>query len=260
MMMRFIDLNADMGEYQDEAGAAIEEALFTYISSCNIACGGHAGTHETMARTLKLAGEHGVHAGAHPSYPDREGFGRTSIAIEPDALAKSLHEQVERLIAVAKQENISLHHLKPHGALYNDAATNIELARIVAACALKHQLALVGPPGSASETAALQMACPFICEGFIDRLYTANGALTPRGEPGAIIMDMQERVQQARWLAKGEALLLKSVQLSLSVQTLCIHSDSQGAVETAKYVREGLINDGFDVLPVTPAMSAHLYS
>lgn len=241
-MSRSIDLNADMGEYADDAGRDAEAALASFISSCSIACGGHAGDDETMLATARVAKRCGLAVGAHPSYPDREGFGRRSIDITPDALEKSLYTQTSALHSVLNTENIPLRHVKPHGALYNDAAKTPALAEAVANIIqrLGSNIALIGPPESALANAALTASIPFIAEGFVDRLYRSDGSLTPRSEPGAVIADINARAEQALVLARGERIDAANGSLKISVQTLCIHSDSPGAVETATAVRKSL--------------------
>ncbi|MEO1241204.1 MAG: 5-oxoprolinase subunit PxpA [Pseudomonadota bacterium] len=245
MSKRFIDLNADMGEYADGDQQANEAALMPLISSCSIACGGHAGDNMTMRETLRLAKAHGVSVGAHPAYPDREGFGRRHLTFESAALLSSLHAQVSDLRAIAKSDGITLRHVKPHGALYNDAARNIDLANLVADAA--GDAIIVGPPGSALETAARAHGRAFAAEGFVDRLYLTSGALTPRSEPGAVIADIDARANQALAIARGDSFTAAGGELQLAVKTLCIHSDSPGAVDTAKAVRHALEKDGFAI-------------
>ena len=244
-MTRAVDLNADMGEYADEAQRVIEEALMPLITSCSIACGGHAGDASTMTATVRLAKEHGVSIGAHPAYPDREGFGRRSIPYDPEDLQNSLREQIKELSSVLKNESALLRHVKPHGALYNDAAKNPDLASLVVGAV--DDAIIVGPPGSELEKAAQEKGLPFAPEGFVDRLYQASGALTPRSEPGAVIEDVSARAEQALAIAKGAAFNAADGALRLNVKTLCIHSDSPGAVETAKAVRDALMADSIAI-------------
>ncbi len=244
-MTRSIDLNADMGEYADAGGAQIEAALMALITSCSVACGGHAGDEETMRRTVQLAKAHQVSVGAHPSYPDREGFGRRSIDINPADLYTSLREQINALRAVLKSEDVPLRHMKPHGALYNDAARNDALAQLVVDVA--PDTAIVGPPGSALEAAAQKAGAPFIAEGFVDRLYRRDRTLTPRSTPGAVIADINARAAQAAAIATGAEFAAADGRLTLNADTLCIHSDSPGAVETARAVRRALEAAGVSV-------------
>jgi len=249
MMTPTIDLNADMGEYDDEDGRTVEISLMPLISSCSIACGGHAGDDETMRDTARLAKAHGVSVGAHPSYPDREGFGRRSLTFSPDALRTSLRTQIDALKSILDTEGMKMRHIKPHGALYNDASKNLSLALLIAE--LVGDVILVVAPGFALETASKQTGCTFAPEGFVDRLYLTSGALTPRSEPGAIIADMGARAKQALALARGEEVQTQSGTVQLSVQTLCIHSDTAGAVKTAQLVRSTLENSDFEIRAFT---------
>ena len=244
-----IDLNADMGEYATDAQRDIEAALMPLISSCSIACGGHAGDENTMRETARLAKQHGVSIGAHPSYPDREGFGRRGLSYDPEELAQSLSQQIAQLRSVLDAEDVPMNHLKPHGALYNDAANDASLAKIIirAAGTAGEKIIIVGPPGSMLEEGAKAAGYPFAAEGFFDRLYQPNGALTPRSEAGAIIKDISARARQALAIARGDTLQLTNGTLRLEVQTLCIHSDSPGAVETANAARAALNADGFEI-------------
>lgn len=247
--MRRIDLNADMGEYANAAEQANEAALMPLVSSCSIACGGHAGDAETMRATIRLAKSHGVSIGAHPSYPDREGFGRRSLEIGAEELLASLTAQIALLKEIAQEEDVMLAHVKPHGMLYNDAAKDLSLAHVVAAAA--EGLILVGPPGSALETAAAERGSPFAAEGFVDRLYLASGALTPRSEPGAIIASIEARAKQALAIAERQKVTASDGALFVRAQTLCIHSDSPGAADTARAVRNALEGAGFAIRSFT---------
>jgi 5-oxoprolinase (ATP-hydrolysing) subunit A len=242
-----IDLNADMGEYADETQQAIEAALMPLVTSCSIACGGHTGTAETMCATARLAKQHNVRTGAHPSYPDREGFGRRAVTLSSEELRLSLTLQVEALKGVLGLESLQLSHVKPHGALYNDAAKDIALAQVVASVC--SGAVLVGPSGSALEAAAKEAGLPFAAEGFVDRLYLASGALSPRSEPGAVLADIDARAAQALAIAKGEKINARDGALLVKADTLCIHSDSPGAVETAQAVRKALEEADIAVRP-----------
>lgn len=248
-MARFIDLNADMGEYASDMQRDIEAALMPLVSSCSIACGGHAGDIDTMRATARLAKQHGVSIGAHPSYPDRKGFGRRSLSYDPVKLMHNLTAQIADLQSVLDTEEMPMRHVKPHGALYNDAVKDEALAKIFVDAARKagNSIVIVGPPGSMLEEAANAAKLAFAAEGFVDRLYQSTGALTPRGAAGAIIEDISARARQALAIARGETLQLADGTLQLAVQTLCIHSDSPGAVETAMAARAALDADGFEI-------------
>lgn len=248
-MNRVIDLNADMGEYADDAQRDIEAALMPMISSCSIACGGHAGDETTMKATARLAHRCDVSIGAHPAYPDREGFGRRSLSYDANELTQNLAQQISALKAVLDFEKLTMKHVKPHGALYNDAAKDERLAVCVidAVKTVQHAVTIVGPPGSMLEAAARAAGFAFAAEGFVDRLYQANGALTPRGETGAVIADIAARARQALAIARGDSIEAADGKLQLNVRTLCIHSDSPGAVETASATRAALERDSVTI-------------
>ncbi|MEX6632986.1 5-oxoprolinase subunit PxpA [Hyphococcus lacteus] len=242
-MMQSIDLNADMGEYKNLAEQQNEIALMPLVSSCSIACGGHTGTPETMRATARLAQKYGVQIGAHPSYPDPDGFGRRSIEISHKNLLESLTAQITGLFELLSREQIPMRHIKPHGSLYNDAAKTPALAAIIARAA--NGTPLIGPPNSALEQAAKDRGIKFFAEGFVDRLYLASGALTPRSENGAVIADIDVRATQALAIAEKREFMASDGKLRISADTLCIHSDSEGAVETAKAVRTKLESASF---------------
>jgi UPF0271 protein len=246
--MRSIDLNADMGEYADERQQQIEAALMPFLSSCSIACGGHAGDENTMRQTARVARLHGVSVGAHPAYPDREGFGRRPVDIAMNDLAHSIRLQIDALKSVLATENIPMRHVKAHGALYNEAAKNQTLADLVVDASGEDAI-IVGPSGSALENAAKKAGIPFAAEGFVDRLYQPDGSLTPRKRPGAVIENVEARADQARAIALGEPLQSSNGAVSIKADTLCIHSDSHGAVETAQAVRATLKEAGIGVKP-----------
>ncbi|VAW02430.1 Lactam utilization protein LamB [hydrothermal vent metagenome] len=242
-----IDLNADMGEYADAAQRAVEAALMPLITSCSIACGGHAGDNASMRATAQLACKHGVAVGAHPSYPDVKNFGRKSLRGDLNALRAAISDQVTALRRILDEEGMVLRHVKPHGALYGDAAGDVALAEMIAEAA--HGATLIGPSGSALQAAS---ASGFIAEGFVDRRYLASGALAPRGEPGAVIKDIAARAAQALTLARNDTLDLADGAITLHIDTLCIHSDTPGAVETAIAVRNILEADGFTIAALEP--------
>ena len=247
--MRWIDLNADMGEYRNRDEAAREGQLMAYVSSCSIACGGHIGDSESMSRTLARAQECDVRIGAHPSYPDRDGFGRRPSAIEPPALKAALENQIAELLHHIEKYGATLFHIKPHGALYHAAATQMAIAEMVAACALAigKDVAIIGSPNSCLEKAAQNARLNFYAEGFVDRRYLSDGSLTKRSEPGAVIASRDDRCSQALALAAGEEFEAANGHVRQFVKTLCIHSDSGGALETAIFVRNALEKNGYAI-------------
>lgn len=233
-----IDLNADLGE-----GSGADELMLRSVSSCNIACGGHAGDHLSMRETLRLAMRAGVSCGAHPSFPDRDGFGRRDYHGSLDALEKSVSDQLANLLSIAEEEGVPLTHVKPHGALYNQAALDPSLAELIA-LATKGALpglALVGPPNSAIERAAAYADLRFIAEGFADRRYLPDGRLMPRTEKGAVLVEQAEQISQSLAFAAGEPIATSTDQtITLSVQTICLHGDTPGAAQSAIALRQAL--------------------
>ena len=243
--MTTVDLNADLGE-----GAPYDEALLQIVSSANIACGGHAGDAETMARTVQMAIGNGVAVGAHPGYPDREGFGRESGFMRGDALYESLTEQVTLLADIAAEQGAKLTHVKPHGALYNDAVRDAELADVIARVAAEAPgaPAFMGMAGTELEAAAARHGLPFIAEAFIDRAYEADGTLVSRKEPGAVHEDLNVATTQAARLAiDGQVTARNGDQVSVRADTLCIHGDTSGAAEKARAVRDVLESRGVEI-------------
>ena len=220
-----------------------DAAPMPLISSCNIACGGHAGTPETMAASVQLARQNGVAIGAHPAYPDPDNFGRSPMAISNSDLQSSLTQQIATLAEIAAHHGAAISHIKPHGALYNEAAKSADLANLIAAVAqgTMPNASLVGPPHSALTAAAENLGLRFIAEGFADRTYLADGSLTPRSQPGAVIEDHETQLAQALKLAAGTPLPTHNGKtLTLEVQTLCVHGDTPGAVEAAAQIRAAL--------------------
>ncbi len=240
-----IDLNADLGE-----GALTDGELLAIVSSCNVACGGHAGDAASMAATIAAAKANGVVVGAHPSYPDREGFGRRSSYINAGELGAPFEKQLSDLLVVAGESGVRIGHVKPHGALYNDAARDRGLAEVICSSisGLDPTLRLVGPPGSALEAAARQAGLAFIAEGFVDRAYRVDGSLVSRSEPGAVYGDPGRASRQAVEIATGRVVATPDGHhVPLSVETLCIHGDTPGAVEIARAVRSALESAGLDI-------------
>ncbi len=243
--MAGIDLNADIGE-----GWGDDDALLTIVSSCNIACGGHAGDADSMARTVSSAIANGVAVGAHPGYPDREGFGRESGFMRGDDLYDSLTAQVTELADIAAHLGAKLVHVKPHGALYNDAVRDAELADVIGRVTAEApgSPALMGMAGTELEHAARRHGLRFIAEAFIDRAYEADGTLVSRKEPGAVHEDLNVATTQAVRLAKdGEVTARGGEQVSVQADTLCVHGDTPGAAEKARAVRDVLESHGVEI-------------
>lgn len=222
-----IDLNCDVGELSEVP----EAGLMPLITSCNIACGGHAGDDVSMERTLRLALEHEVACGAHPSYPDRANFGRITLPLAPEAIAKAVSEQILSLVAIADELGVPVRHVKPHGALYNDAATNPVIARAIAAGASvwSKDVTLVGLAGSVMLDTWREAGLKVASEGFADRAYESNGTLRSRTLAGSLITDPTLAAAQALRLAR-----------SGTVQTLCVHSDTPDALSIVQAIHRHL--------------------
>lgn len=243
--MSTIDLNADLGE-----GAPYDEELLHIVSSANVACGGHAGDAETMAGTVRMALENGVAVGAHPGYPDREGFGRESGFLRGNELYESLTEQVAALADIAAGLGARLAHVKPHGALYNDAVRDRELADIIARVTAEApgEPAFMGMANTELEFAAQRHGLAFIAEAFVDRAYEPDGTLVSRKEPGAVHEDLNVATTQAVRLAEqGTATSRDGGEVTVRADTLCIHGDTPGAAEKARAVRDVLESHGVEI-------------
>jgi UPF0271 protein len=243
--MTSIDLNSDLGE-----GAPYDDELLGIVSSANIACGGHSGDEDTMARTVRSAIANGVAVGAHPGYPDKEGFGRESGFMRGDELYESLTEQVTALADIAAELGAKLSHVKPHGALYNDAIHDRELADIIARVTAEApgSPAFMGMANTELEEAAKRHGLAFFAEAFIDRAYEADGTLVSRKEPGAVHEDMNVATTQAVRLAEsGQVTARNGDQVTVRADTLCIHGDTPGAAEKARAVRDVLESHGIEI-------------
>jgi 5-oxoprolinase (ATP-hydrolysing) subunit A len=239
-----IDLNADLGEGYDD------QAVMPHISSANIACGFHAGDAQTMRHTVALCVQHGVVIGAHPSLPDREGFGRREMKISPDEVYAQTLYQVGALAALAQAGGTKLHHVKPHGALYNMAARDHALADAIAHAVRDFDsgLILVGLAGSAFVTAAREAGLTFAQEAFCDRRYRADGSLAPRSQAGSVIEDIDQAIAQAVSIAtRNEATADDGSRVRIEAHTLCLHGDRANAGEFARRVREALEREGLRV-------------
>jgi 5-oxoprolinase (ATP-hydrolysing) subunit A len=223
-----LDLNCDMGELDD---AAHEAALMEYITSANIACGGHAGDEATMERTARLALARGVRIGAHPGYPDRENFGRVEMSMSAEAIAETVRGQIERLQAVVERAGGNIVHVKPHGALYNVAVKNAEVARAIAEGVARWnpQVPIFGLAGSPMLDVWRAMGMRVAGEAFADRRYEADGTLRSRKFPDALITDPAAAAAQAlRFAREGVA------------ETICVHGDTPGSVAILKACKDAL--------------------
>jgi 5-oxoprolinase (ATP-hydrolysing) subunit A len=228
---REIDLNADLGE-----GCPNDRAVLERVTSASICCGTHAGSPDTIRRTLRDARVCGVVLGAHPGYPDREGFGRREQVMASQAVRQLIKDQVAFLQVLAAEAGVAIEFLKPHGALYNQAQRQDKIARGVVAAAGDLGLPLLGQPDTLLQRLAVEHGISYIAEGFPDRRYRDDGSLVPRSEPGAVLHDP----------AEIEAHLLQLVAWG-RVATLCIHGDDPRAVANAELVRTVLEQHGIGI-------------
>ncbi|UJB20942.1 MULTISPECIES: 5-oxoprolinase subunit PxpA [Lysobacter] len=240
-----IDFNCDIGE-----GCGDDAAIVPYVSSANIACGGHAGDEATMRATLRLCRQHGVATGAHPGYDDPEHFGRRTLPLSRDEIAMLMLSQLARLASIADDEGVRLTHVKPHGALYNLAADDRIVAQAIvgAVAAFDPHLIVYGLAQSQLTDAAEQAGLRAAHEVFAERGYAANGRLLPRGQPGAVIESLDASIRQVRDLVlRGEVEVAGGGRIALRADTLCLHGDRDDAAAFARAVREALHADGIEV-------------
>lgn len=243
-----IDINCDMGEGFGPWPMGNDDALMQHISSANIACGFHAGDPLIMQKTARLAVEHGVAIGAHPGYPDLQGFGRRNMQLSPEEVYAMVLYQIGALRAIAEAVGGRLHHVKPHGALYNAAAKDRRLADAIARAvqAAGGKLLLYGLSGSALIEAGQAAGLRTCSEVFADRGYQADGSLTPRNQPGALIENTEKAVEQALEMVRNQRVKsLDGQWVPLQADTICIHGDGPHAVDFARalygaFQREGV--------------------
>ena len=238
-----------MGESYGRYVLGNDADLMPLITSCNLACGFHAGDPVVMEKTIALAQRHGTRIGAHPGYPDRQGFGRRAVSLDPREVRAMVGYQIGALAGLCRMHSIEVSYLKPHGALYHAARYDKGTAEaIVAACAGQGVEQVMGVVGSALHTAADAAGLRFIREGFADRGYGADGWILPRGEPGALLEDPTVAAEQAlRMVRNGEVMTPEGTPVAVAVDSLCIHGDTPRAVEIARAVRAALTDAGIEL-------------
>ena len=245
MQMEAIDINVDVGE-----GINNESVLMPIISSCNIACGGHAGDLETMKQVVKLAKEHNVKVGAHPSFPDKEHFGRKPMDISCAALYTSIKGQVDNLMSVLRDEHVRLNHIKPHGALYNLAAVDAKCASVVIEVmkSILLPIKLYVPYNSVIEKLALKNNLLIKYEAFADRNYNADGTLVSRTEIHALIEDSDEMFEHVfRMISSNKVKTISGKEIKILADTLCIHGDNPKAIDLIKSLSSRLQKEGVQI-------------
>ncbi|MET6990745.1 5-oxoprolinase subunit PxpA [Sediminicola arcticus] len=238
MEKNYIDINCDVGE-----GIGNEESLFPYISSCNIACGGHAGDKESMKRVVVLAKKEQVKIGAHPSYPDKKNFGRVSLSMPIELLKSSIGEQVSALVSILQTEGIALHHIKAHGALYNDIAKDRALAIVFldAVKQFKEGSHIYAPYGSVLEEEGLKRGFKVLVEAFGDRNYNSDLTLVSRSTPKAVIHNPVEVLNHITTMVKNKVVnTLNGTEQKMDAKTYCIHGDTPSALQILMYLSNEL--------------------
>ena len=236
-----VDLNCDMGESFGRYRLGQDREILGIVTSANIACGFHAGDPQGIHQTVRLAQHAGTAVGAHPGYPDLLGFGRRSMQVDPEELKDYILYQIGALQAFCSVEDIRLQHVKPHGALYNDAAKDPKLAKAIAEaiCSLDKDLILLAPAGSELEKAGLAAGLPTASEVFADRNYHGDGTLVSRSHPHALILDEAAVAERAaRMVSEGFVTALDGTCVPLKAHSICVHGDTPGAAAFVHRIRE----------------------
>lgn len=243
--MRNIDLNADIGE-----GYLSDKEVLKYISSANIACGLHAGSPTLITETIQLAKNAGVAIGAHPGYPDKEGFGRKKMDLSERDLFSYLNYQLGAIDSLARAQDYSLSHVKAHGALYNASVKDLSIAKIIVLAVknLKPSLLLFGPAGSILETEAKKEGIRFISEVFADRGYNDDATLVKRGLKGDLIRDVSEATERALLMInKGIVKAVNGTTIKVKAETICLHGDNEKAILFAKELKRNISESGINI-------------
>ncbi len=246
-MMFRIDLNNDLGESFGPWRMGMDREVMAHVSSANVACGFHAGDPEVMLRTVRAAKEAAVAVGAHPGFPDLQGFGRRTMGCSPDEVYAFTLYQIGAMQAVCAAHDMSLQHVKAHGALYNQAAKDISLARAIARATRDagEDIILLGLANSLFEQAAAEEGVRYAAEAFADRGYMNDGSLVPRSKPGAFVHDPDEAAaRMVRLVKEGVVRSAEGQDIRLKAHSICLHGDNPSAVEMAARIRKALQDDG----------------
>ncbi|MDQ2947799.1 MAG: LamB/YcsF family protein [Acidobacteriota bacterium] len=241
--MTAIDLNCDMGESPEAIADGSQERLMPYLTSVNVACGGHAGNEYTMAATIRQASKWRLRLGAHPGYADRENFGRLEMQLAPEQIADTVFQQVTALAAIADRSGMTVSHIKPHGALYNQAVHDHSIALAIANGIKRwsQNVTLVGLAGSPMLKVFREAGFPVAAEAFADRRYEPDGTLRSRRFDDALIRDPRSAAEQAWRIAdKHSVISSDGSELPIHAQTICIHSDTPGADQVVEAVARRL--------------------
>jgi 5-oxoprolinase (ATP-hydrolysing) subunit A len=246
--MTEIDLNCDMGESYGHFVIGQDEEIMPFVSSINVACGFHGGDPRIIHHTIRLAQKYGVAIGAHPSYPDLAGFGRRDMPLDAQEVYDIVLYQIGAVAAFTKAGGTKLHHVKPHGALYNRAAVDAEIAAAIvhAIFYFDPTLILYGPPASQLLLAAVQTGLPFCSEAFADRSYNASGQLTSRQHPNALITNENIALEQVLQIIQHKTVqTTDGMVIPMEAQTICVHGDGKHALQIISRLRSALTEKGF---------------
>ena len=238
-----IDINSDMGELNHLLADGTYEKLMDHVTSINVACGGHAGDPEMMNVMVALAKSKGVKLGAHPSFADKENFGREVIEdFDPNELLDSIRDQIETLVDIASEHEMELTHVKPHGALYNLAVNNEEISQTIAEAIIdvNSSFKAVGLAGSKMITVFDELGLDVISESYVDRMYEADGTLRSRKFDDALITDPEKAANQMKSMLNGNIVAVDGTEFQVKIQSVCVHSDTPNAVEIAAAVKNQL--------------------
>ena len=249
-----IDINSDLGESEESLAHGTDYELMRYITSANVACGGHAGDERTMRETVRIAKELNVAVGAHPGYPDRANFGRFEISMVGADIEATVRDQIAALAEIAESLGVQLVHCKPHGALYHASNKSAVVAAAIGRAVLEsdEQLVMVGQAGSSTLTLWKSMGLTCATEAFADRAYEPDGVLRKRTLPGALVADPSKAGQQALDIATRHlAVATDGSELKITAETICIHSDTPGSVAIARTVNEALKRAGVQLQPLS---------
>ena len=245
-----IDINADLGEFRNEIQLSNELEILKYISSCSVACGGHIGTNKSVRLILEECRKYGVAIGPHPSYPDKEGFGRRKMDISLKDLDKSLRKQIQYFFGIANSLSMPVRHIKLHGTLYNETARQENLINLLLNIveSIEEKIAIIGPTNSLLEKIVSNTNIPFISEAFVDRRYREDYGLVDRSKDGAFLVPLKEQISQARNIVINQVVTTENgLQIDINADTLCIHGDNPNSLKLVKEITDMLKKENIKV-------------
>lgn len=253
MKMKSIDINCDVGENPKALQDGSEEKIISLISSANIACGGHAGDEDSILKVMRLCKKYDVGIGAHPSYPDKNNFGRIELKMSPDEISKFVSEQIKFFVGIAARNGFEVNHIKPHGALYNAAAKNkiIALAIAKGIAPVSKKFILYGLSGSIMIDIWRSEGFAVASEAFADRKYKDDGSLRSRKFSDALFTDPEDAVLQAINIAEKEKIVsVNGAELKINADTICVHSDTPNSLEILSEIRKNFNEAHIDIARV----------